>query len=234
MPLYSKLSIDGVVGDIYDEAALHSVDFPETLSEALLTPTIKNVILNLVYPVGRCIITSNPANPSTYIGGTWQKIEGKFIIGASAAYPVGTTGGYTDAVIPEHGHAGSTISINDAGAHTHSVSGTAAGSGAHYHGIGSGRSFVTHNSAGWATISEKSANLPGSDYYVPSIKKNDNWYGTLRTDTFAAHTHSVSGTAASAGTHNHTGSVNVKATGTSVTGRNIPPYFALYIWLRTA
>lgn len=234
MPLYSKLSIDGVVGDIYDEAAFHSVDFPEALSEALLTPTIKNVILNLVYPVGRCIITSNPANPSTYIGGTWQKIEGKFIIGASAAYPVGTTGGYTDAVIPEHCHDGSTISINSGGAHTHPVSGTAAANGAHKHNVGSGRSMVTHNNASQYTISEKSANLPGSDYHIPVIKKGDNWYGEPNTNTQAAHAHSVSGTAASAGSHTHTGSVTVKSTGTSVTGRNIPPYFALYIWLRTA
>lgn len=38
--------------------------------------------------------TSNdPTSPASFIGGTWERIEGKFIMGASDTYPAGSTGG---------------------------------------------------------------------------------------------------------------------------------------------
>ena len=233
MPRYSELSIDGVVGDVYDKEAIHEIDFPEYLSEALVAPAIKNAILNLCYPVGAYLISSNSANPSTYIGGTWTRVEGRFIIGASSSYPVNTTGGSADLIVPTHRHNASG-STGSAGAHTHTVSGNAASAGAHNHGVGSGRSFVTHNSADWATIGEKSANLPGDDYHVPSIKKNDNWYGSPNTASAGSHTHTVSGSAASAGAHTHSVTVSVDNSGSSGAGKNIPPYVSAYIWRRTA
>lgn len=76
-----------------------------------------------------------------------------------------------------------TKSTNNTGAHTHSVSGTAASAGAHTHSM----TFVSGGSSG----------APGSgspDY----SKYSDN------TSSAGAHTHSVSGTAASAGAHAHT------------------------------
>lgn len=38
--------------------------------------------------------TSNdPTSPASFIGGTWERIEGMFVMGASDSYPAGSTGG---------------------------------------------------------------------------------------------------------------------------------------------
>lgn len=76
-----------------------------------------------------------------------------------------------------------TKSTNNTGAHTHSVSGTAASAGAHTHSM----TFVSGGSSG----------APGSgssDYSKYSVN----------TSSAGAHTHSLSGTAASSGAHAHT------------------------------
>ncbi|EID2627959.1 phage tail protein [Escherichia coli] len=76
-----------------------------------------------------------------------------------------------------------TKSTNNTGAHTHSVSGTAASAGAHTHSM----TFVSGGSSG----------APGSE--SPDYSKY-----SANTSSAGAHTHSVSGTAASAGAHAHT------------------------------
>ena len=35
----------------------------------------------------------DPTSPASFIGGTWERIEGRFIMGASDTYPAGSTGG---------------------------------------------------------------------------------------------------------------------------------------------
>lgn len=77
--------------------------------------------------------SNDPTSPASFIGGTWERVEGEFIIGASSAYPVGTTGGsathtQTTAEMPSHSHSGSTGS---AGSHSHSASTGSAGSHSH-------------------------------------------------------------------------------------------------------
>ena len=37
--------------------------------------------------------SDDPTSPASFIGGTWARIEGKFIMGASDTYPAGSTGG---------------------------------------------------------------------------------------------------------------------------------------------
>lgn len=37
--------------------------------------------------------SDDPTSPASFIGGTWERVEGKFIMGASDTYPVGSTGG---------------------------------------------------------------------------------------------------------------------------------------------
>ncbi len=76
-----------------------------------------------------------------------------------------------------------TKSTNNTGAHTHSVSGTAASAGAHTHSM----TFVSGGSSG----------APGSG--SPDYSKY-----SVNTSSAGAHTHSVSGTAARAGAHAHT------------------------------
>lgn len=45
------------------------------------------------HPVGSLYISENATSPAELYGGTWERIGGKFIIGASDTYPAGSTGG---------------------------------------------------------------------------------------------------------------------------------------------
>lgn len=61
------------------------------------------------HPIGSIYQSEDSTDPSTLFGGTWERIEGKFIIGASDTYPVGSTGGeethtLTLAEMPNHTH----------------------------------------------------------------------------------------------------------------------------------
>lgn len=45
------------------------------------------------HPVGSLYISDNATSPAKLYGGTWERIEGKFIMGASGNYPAGSKGG---------------------------------------------------------------------------------------------------------------------------------------------
>lgn len=45
------------------------------------------------HPVGSLYISENATSPAELYGGTWERIEGKFIMGAGDTYPAGSTGG---------------------------------------------------------------------------------------------------------------------------------------------
>lgn len=45
------------------------------------------------HPVGSLYISENATSPAELYGGTWERIEGMFIMGASDTYPAGSTGG---------------------------------------------------------------------------------------------------------------------------------------------
>ena len=92
-------------------------------------------IFDLIYPVGSFYISAKSTNPATLFGGTWEQIQGRFLLGRSSSYPVGSMGGeathtLTEAEIPSHRHSIPSLSgsTNSTGAHTHNVSG-GAGSG---------------------------------------------------------------------------------------------------------
>ena len=56
--------------------------------------SIYSNFLLAAHPVGSIYQTISPENPSvTFGGGTWERIEGKFIMGASDTYPAESTGG---------------------------------------------------------------------------------------------------------------------------------------------
>ncbi|QBX23810.1 capsid and scaffold protein [Streptococcus phage Javan158] len=74
----------------------------------------KTEILNMVYPVGSVYMSTSSANPSTFIGGTWQRYaQGRTIVGVSESEAefsyVGKTGGekshrLTNQEMPSHSH----------------------------------------------------------------------------------------------------------------------------------
>lgn len=46
-----------------------------------------------IYPIGSIYMNVNNVNPSTIFGGTWVKIEGKFLLASSNSHATGSTGG---------------------------------------------------------------------------------------------------------------------------------------------
>ena len=52
-----------------------------------------NFVLDNVYPVGSIYMNVNSTNPGTLFGGTWEQIQGKFLLGMSSSYPAGSQGG---------------------------------------------------------------------------------------------------------------------------------------------
>lgn len=68
-----------------------------------------NFVLDNVYPIGSIYMNVNSTNPGTLFGGTWEQIQGKFLLGMSSSYPAGSQGGeashtLTTAEMPSHEH----------------------------------------------------------------------------------------------------------------------------------
>lgn len=68
-----------------------------------------NFVLDNVYPIGSIYMNVNSTNPGTLFGGTWEQIQGKFLLGMSSSYPAGSQGGeashtLTTAEMPAHAH----------------------------------------------------------------------------------------------------------------------------------
>lgn len=213
---YTKLVIDNVKKPIRDTEAVHLDEVTSVVLSVLDSPTIREALLNIYHPIGSYYFTDRNVNPSTFLGGEWETVEGRVLLGASTSYPVNSTGGSADSVVPEHAHTAATTIISN-GKHTHPVSGTAAYAGDHYHGSGFYR-VVNRFGAG---------NRDAAGIY--------SGYGDYRyTTTAGGHTHGVSGTAAADGEHTHNAVTTVQASGESGTGKNMMPYKAAYIWVRVA
>ena len=68
-----------------------------------------NFVLDNVYPVGSIYMNVNSTNPGTLFGGTWEQIQGRFLLGMSSSYPAGSQGGeathtLTISEMPTHGN----------------------------------------------------------------------------------------------------------------------------------
>ena len=53
----------------------------------------KSELLNLIYPIGSVYISVQNVSPEDFLGGTWEQIQGRFLLAASSTYPAGSTGG---------------------------------------------------------------------------------------------------------------------------------------------
>lgn len=61
------------------------------------------------YPVGAIYLSVTDANPAALFGGTWERIGGRFLLGADETYAAGSTGGeaartLTAGEMPKHNH----------------------------------------------------------------------------------------------------------------------------------
>ena len=180
--------------------------------------------------------SNDPTSPASFIGGTWERVEGEFIMGASSAYPVGTTGGsathtQTTAEMPSHSHSGSTGS---AGSHSHSASTDSAGWHSHSGTTNSAGSH-SHN----VNAEYKSGGDDGESYRIRNYGASwANYKFTTSSDGSHTHSFSTNGTGShshtvsigDAGAHSHT--VSIGSTGSGQAMSILNPYYAVYIWVR--
>lgn len=180
--------------------------------------------------------SNDPTSPASFIGGTWERVEGEFIMGASSAYPVGTTGGsathtQTTAEMPSHSHSGSTGS---AGSHSHSASTGSAGSHSHS-GTTDWAGSHSHN----VNAEYKSGGDDGESYRIRNYGASWANYN-FTTSSDGSHTHSFSTNSAGGHSHSvsigdagaHTHTVSIGSTGSGQAMSVLNPYYALYIWVR--
>ncbi|MBB7632991.1 prophage tail fiber N-terminal domain-containing protein [Escherichia coli] len=97
-----------------------------------------------------------------------------------------------------------TKSTNNTGAHTHSLSGSTGSAGVHTHGNGirwpggGGSALAFYDGGGFTYVQN-------SQYQVsPETSSYRSYYQRIQTQSAGAHTHSLSGTAASSSAHAHT------------------------------
>lgn len=214
-----------------------------------LMPSITNM-LNKVYPVGAIYMSMNNTSPATLFGGTWEEIQGKFLLGRNTAHAAGSTGGeethkLTSNEMPAHTHNGPS--------HTHTGPSHTHTGPSHTHTIASHTHTASTASAGAHIHRVNRAKLAATGtakYAIQDSSVEDPTTITKGTSSAGEHTHSVtvkgSGqltTAASGtGSTGASGTGNTGASGTGATSstgggaahNNMPPYLTVYMWKRTA
>ena len=90
---------DGTVSATSPLILNNGTDYGESLPSSPATNQLffqtigSNFVLDNVYPVGSIYMNVNSTNPGTLFGGTWEQIQGKFLLGMSSSYPAGSQGG---------------------------------------------------------------------------------------------------------------------------------------------
>lgn len=216
-----------------------------------------------IYPIGSIYLSVVNTNPSSFIGGTWERFgKGRTLVGVDENdanfNTVKKTGGHKElqshihTMAHTHTWSGTTsssgshnhsASSSSGGAHTHSVSGTAASGGTHCH-------TVRYGSNGPISSGNPSCIMYG---WGGGLNPSGTALWDRAVQDAGAHTHSVSATASSAGSHSHTITVNsggahthtvsgttgaasnttTTSAGTGNAG-NLQPYITTYMWVRTA
>lgn len=225
--------------------ALGNTTSPHEDDGTYWTPMIR-VIINSIYPVGSIYLSVIDTSPAILFGGTWEKIQGKFLLGSSMAHSLGSTGGDENLQIHNHG-----ITINSTSTtHNHSGGGTATNNGAHTHTRGTMNitgqvisregcdegPFPSAVVASGAFYAWRQDGKNGADGETPTgawafnFDASRSWNGA--TSSNGSHTHNVSVSVNNTTqSHTHTGSSVNAGTGT---GGNMPPFLTVNIWKRTA
>ena len=161
-------------------------------------------LINLVYPVGSIYMSVNNVSPATFLGGTWEQIQNRFLLSAGSSYAAGSTGG----------EASHTLSVAETPAHTH-TRGTMEISG--------GITVIGHTSGVTYGM-----NLDGSTFEGVFSK-----YGSGTTNAFNNYsTATRSNGFRFDASKNWTGATS--SVGGNAAHNNMPPYLTVYMWKRTA
>lgn len=187
--------------------------------------------IDKVYPVGSIYTTLSSANPGDLFGGTWVKIEDRFLLAAGKLHNVlnaeGGASEMTASMMPVHSHS---VSLN--GRTTSQSAGVTTGMSAnnkHSHSISNGTKEFACVPIGVGIDEERGDGIGGGKYDYPRTEKGTNWTSSERTSNVSIeHTHQF--------WHGHDVSVSgeTSAAGKDTSENNMPPYLVVNIWQRTA
>lgn len=194
-----------------------------------LTQLVQNIIqeekkqfFDVIYPIGSIYISVDNTSPQTLFGGTWEKIEGRFLLGTNSNYTLNSTGGAATVTLtaaqsgmPAHSHSISAFSTTNLPAHKHVVVNNESKSTTPY--------YVGAPAHGNLT---RTAIKPGSGTAVNNVSLSTQPFATYKDNgalsgipKITIPAHNTANATAKAATSAHT---------------NMPPYIAVNIWKRTA
>lgn len=228
--------------DYIDDYALYRIKMNGILVETveqlfqILTPLaeIAKETIGKMYPVGSVYMSVQNTSPSVLFGGTWNKIEGKYILAADFSNKAGSTGGnekvtLTQENLPVHTHTGAK--------HTHVIPAHAHTIAQHSHNASCG-SAGTHSHYGYYRSDSKSG---GSQHRQGSKATHNGLTEGKITQDAGSHTHPIDIKAGGPTKTQTDGECITKeamgTTGTAGDGMPFtikPPYIAVNMWIRTA
>lgn len=228
--------------DYIDDYALYRIKMNGILVETveqlfqILTPLaeIAKETIGKMYPVGSVYMSVQNTSPSVLFGGTWNKIEGKYILAADFSNKAGSTGGnekvtLTQENLPVHTHTGAK--------HTHVIPAHAHTIAQHSHNASCG-SAGTHSHYGYYRSDSKSG---GSQHRQGSKATHNGLTEGKITQDAGSHTHPIDIKAGGPTKTQTDGECITKEamgiTGTAGDGMPFtikPPYIAVNMWIRTA
>ena len=167
---------------------------------------------NKIYPIGSIYMSINETNPSELFGGEWEQIEDTFLLACGTKYSNGAIGG-------EEKH---TLTKDEMPSHTHTQNSHNHTQNSHYHSTTTDRKFLAlGKDDNWQYTSARNMqSTSGSNYYP---------YSTNNTSGLTEPENTASKTA----TNQPTTATN-QSTGGGQAHNNMPPYFAVYCWVRIA
>lgn len=194
---------------------------------------VKSDLLNLLYPVGSIYMSVKDNSPAEILGGEWERLQDRFLVGAGNSYNVNATGGATSHTHTTGGH---TLTENEIPKHTHGEAGGHDHTRGSMNITGEWRDIDVGN-----TVALWQGSYSGALYASRSKNGYDpkpatNKSGKLGGIGFDASKGWNDGTTSWAGahTHNPVGAGWSHSHGDTGSSSSLPPYLAVYMWKRTA